>query len=483
MVCFWVSSPYLLFPSDDTTYSATPWSSLWHPNPKPVYLGSVNIAKAVVSLFGGNALTGILLQSVVANSLILLVVGLCLTRLGVQRWIVGASLMIMATSPWMQVYHVMAGYAPTGALTFLLMIYAMLQYQLCESEMRTRWWLFAAGFASTLFLLSSSSAPLLIGLVGLSLLFIEGVQNRFRNGLASWVLFGLPALLAVIPYSIIVPLDWFQQNVDSVHYVDIARKMGWRPKPPSFLPVRTLYLYVPVVMLSLPIMGAFLVWRFPKLNWAPARRQCLVWLWLFLAVFFGLQELLPFTKMGRMQYAVFGIAVMLLGLSIQVLYEYRARWGWGALILVAGLSVGWGVRESVDLQMQRQSLPRALRNEFKGYKFLVMRPDPHYWRLAGWLDPFGIAVIESVFHFKEIMRKSGEKMALIVGPTGRNSGFSILNHCSWDDFNLDLEPVAQRQGLRLKRFPYYSGSPYLMPEEEVCHALSSPSRQHVSVLF
>ncbi len=482
VVCFKAASPYRLFPSDDTTYSNTAYSQLWHPNPKPVYLGSVNLTKELVEPFGGSALTAILLQSVLANTALLIVLGLVLMRLGLSLWFQVLTLLIFVSSPWPQVYHVMAGYAPTAALTCLLMLYALIEYRLSIDAKKACWWLFGSGLMSSLYLLSSSSAPLVIGLV-MILLFAEQAMKRFEVGWSPWILFGLPALLAVIPYLLIVPMDWFTANLESIHYRDIARKMGWRPEPPAFLPVQTFYLYAPMVMLSLPVVGALLICFWSKVKWPKNNMSLYCAVWMFLALFFGLQELMPFTKMGRMQYSLFAFVLILFAWSFYKLASIWPKSGAAAFAFVSLMSIGWGLHESQHFLKQRQALPHLLTESYEGYKLYVMRPDPHFAHIAGWLRELGVEAVTSIYHFNDIKKKSRQPVALIVGPTGKNSGMSILYHCSFNDFDLDLDHVASTLGLKVVKEPYYSGSPYLMPEEEVCHYLMRPHEAQISLVF
>jgi len=100
----------------------------------------------------------------------------------------------------------------------------------------------------------------------------------------------------------------------------------------------------------------------------------------------------------------------------------------------------------------------------------VLLEDSHASFLSRWLEGFNVDMVS--MESLENVIASNERVGLIVGPNGADSGISILTHSTLQDFYVgklyDYKFTKKAQKVTL---PYYAYLPSFLLEEEVSQGL------------
>jgi hypothetical protein len=158
------------------------------------------------------------------------------------------------------------------------------------------------------------------------------------------------------------------------------------------------------------------------------------------------------------------IALLAMALLYAALQMVKPSWKWvfPALVLIAvplELSTDfhtWQARRTAPLQLQQ--LPA-------GTAFIVLNEDPHHEFITSWLN-YDSMYTASKAELAQLIRTRTTPVALIAGPTGPNSGKSILKNCVMDDFYFVFPADVDIMPKSVQKLPYYAHYPLFMMEEE-----------------
>jgi hypothetical protein len=182
-------------------------------------------------------------------------------------------------------------------------------------------------------------------------------------------------------------------------------------------------------------------------------------------------DLLPSTKLGRVNFVVYPL--MVAGIAAGAASWFRtmnasSRKITGALlVLLFGVHAFSNASLMREMRNRHEAAPRYLKT-LKDVELYVLKEDPHAVGLSKWMENVPLKPI-GVDEFNRLLdsEASGPAKALLVGPTGPNSSkLSIMSAVLFQDLSLELarpqEPV---------RLPYYSAFPAFAAEEEVMETM------------
>lgn len=510
-----LASPYLPFPSDDKS-----WYLLFND-----YFGSLQSQRPVfhLLLYGLKQLCstcpdGRILITVMAlsNATIAVIVGLLSFRITGSIVVAFISAVIYTTSAWPANFYFLASYVVFAAVFAMLALLFLVEASLSEKDQRKKY-LLVAGFLMGLYFWSSTSSPVLVALFfGAVVVFIgdtqigngQAVRGRFRDvaikiygrlfnrnvityGMAMAASFGLFAFSAIPRLYTEVTLNMYSTTY---HIVRAQAILGAAPEKQLFSFYKIYYEYSPYLV-SLFILALLLIlamyFRLGMKNVSEKTKHVFVMLASLVALYVLLIDVLPFQTIGRYQFVIYPITIVVIcGVSyylLNLLVARRARiYAVSSLSLLLALVLVSNVSKSSSTLEARKTIVNTITQYSGDLDIYILNEDPHRHHIVRALNSPELTVsVEKVdfSKFIEVVKKAKVKErsgklthrpALLLGPRGKDSGKSIIQHCTYPDYYPErLAGFPQLEKEAKKKIPmlYYAYYPTFLMEEEVCQGL------------
>ena len=179
---------------------------------------------------------------------------------------------------------------------------------------------------------------------------------------------------------------------------------------------------------------------------------------------------MPTTKLARTHYLAFPLICLLIALSCFWLWERlrqeRCAWlaaGMAGTLLVAASE---GLYQSHRSWEARFSLPNFLERTLPEVKtVLLLGQDPHAYWLGQWLAAWRVGGVD-MRTFNPRDPRITEPVALVIGPSGVNSGNSLVRHGCLPDFLFSPTDYAQQLQAQIRTLAYGTYNPAFCMEEE-----------------
>ena len=186
-------------------------------------------------------------------------------------------------------------------------------------------------------------------------------------------------------------------------------------------------------------------------------------------------DFLPTTKMPRTHYQMYPLLIAFILLSINLLIVKQANNKRSVLLKIIGTVVILIVfllnfKLVHGIKQSKNAFPDFLSKNPQVKNIYLLKEDPHTIYIEKWLNDDRVRFIEIKTLNKILESESKDKKMgiLVVGPTGKGSGNSILRHSSLPDF--DFDPPADIEA-KILYFPYMAYYPTFIFEEEISQAL------------
>jgi hypothetical protein len=466
-----LNHPYRPFPTDEIwNYAALLQDEIWLTCNRDVVLNSplhgyaLLAVSQVAKLLQMHWFQTFLLTVTISLSGTALLLGLTVHAVTGRLGFAIGSLVLFIVSSWSQTYLHFYTNAPVAAFFMTFSCYCFTCYFLAESG---RSWLVAsAGLFAGLFFLSSSSSKLLaVILVGAYLLMILSSSIR-KKGADCFRLLAAALLpvVALMPVYLKPLLSQLRTNISAGNGIDCLNKYGFLPKTPFFSFFHILGVHSPFLLLFLVFSMIMAVWQWRSI--LGLGRHGLLLLTLLGAVLLHavVLDLLPFTKLGRTNFPLMPLAII----AIALLYaEFPAGRKLGHRIfgLFLFFAIPLEIYSAALTWQVRREAPAALERLPAGTDVVVLNEDPHHEFLATWLN-YDSKQPVNLADLTQMVRRHTAPVALVIGPTGPNSGKSILQHSIMDDFYFALPRDLGTMPAEVIKLPYYAYYPPFMMEEE-----------------
>ena len=500
VACLELALPYRPFPSDDYAIAVNlgmqgEFSRADYYN--PTYLTMLHIIRWLIQLVGegGEAAHGMafVYLAALSNAAIMVVLGIFVWRVTKNGLAAIVAQVLFATSSWTTTYLLMVSYTPFAASLFLLALFLI--YIAWSGSRRRPLLLMCAGIVLSLFFWSAPYAPalLLISLWLAAMLFSEGKMRERITGyraVKSWEFrrffgaFIIPTLL-LMPFHGRQLVKHLYANIYTEHYVQAFEKFGYMPKPPALTYFHVAYEHSPLLVIVGTIAVLFALYIFARTRISGG--EVLVGLVALIMGYSVLIEILQFTRLGRVYFPIWPIGIAAIVISFVLLIRFVAekiRTGQGMAIGLA-LSLGCAAIAGNMVMSNRLITARSAGAEFiegraKTQKIYVLTEDPHAIYIMRWLNfgkPREVVKEINLAELVAMVRNRNvdlRRVALVVGPTGKKSGNSIMRHGVLPDYY--PESIKSYRELikncrTVEMLPYYAYQPAFLMEEEISQAL------------
>ncbi len=463
--------PYRPFPTDEIwAYSLPLKGEDWLASDSsillnsPVHIYSLLAAKMITDLLRLPWFQAFLVTSSLALSSTAFLLGLTVQAVtGRLLFSLGATLLFVV-SAWSQSYLHFYTYAPVAALFMMVSLYCFTRYYLAES--RSRWLAAASGLSVGLFFLSSSSAKLLAGILAAAYMVLTLLpSDRRKKADSLWMLAAtLVPTTALIPIYLRPLLSHLQENISAGNGIDCLKKYGFLPTTPFFSYFHLLGVYSTPMLLVLlaSLLIAVLQWK--KILRLGRPGIMLLFLLAVVLCHTVILDLLPFTKLGRTQFPLLPLTIAALAIMFAE-FPYGRQLGRWIFLGVLCIAIPLEIDTSTRTWQARRGAPDKLDHIAEPTAIVVLNEDPHADFITNWLQYDAEFKIPLSFLPKAVQSRT-TAIALIVGPTGPNSGKSILRHSIMDDFYFALPPNIDTMPSWTGTLPYYAHYPLFMMEEE-----------------
>lgn len=466
-----LNHPYRPFPTDELwSYSYALQGNDWLASRSeillnsPLHIYSLLAVKPIVELLGLHWFQTFLVTAALALNGTALLLGLTVQAATGRTLFAACASLLFIVSAWSQAYLHFYTHAPIACLFMMASLYCFTRHYLADRG--SPWLAGATGLCAGLFFLSSSSAKLLAGILILAyslLLMRSPAPGKKANCLWLTVAASIP-IFGFMPIYLEPLQSHLRTNISAGNGIDCLDKYGFLPETPFFSFFHLLGVYSPplLVFLLASLAIAALQWK-RLLQMGRAGSLALTLLGIVLLHSVAL-DLLPFTKLGRSHFPVFPLTITALSLMYATLQSGRglAKWLFLAFILTA---IPLEVATSTRTWQARREAPAQLDRLPSGTALAVLQEDPHHEFIAGWLAYSEVYTISRV-DIPQVVQALTTPLVLIIGPTGPNSGKSILRHSIMDDFYFALPPDIGTMPKMVKKLPYYAHYPLFMMEEE-----------------
>lgn len=331
-------------------------------------------------------------------------------------------------------------------------------------------WLAAgSGLCAGLFFLSGSSAKLLAGMLITAYVTLIYSSSQPRKKVLCFQLIGtaLIPIIGLLPLYIGALVFHLRTNVSAGNGIECLEKYGFLPTTPFPSFFYLLSVYSPVMLAFLGISLFICIWQWKKLRQLGNRGTLILSLFGLVIIHTVVLDLLPFTKLGRTQYPLIVLALIALSLLYADLPVGKrvGRWLFFVFLVIA---LPLELSASVHTRQVRREAPAELAQLPADTIFVTLNEDPHRGYITDWLtlDKMNIIHQASFSHSIQSLQSTNRPVALIVGPTGPNSGKSTLENCHMDDFYFSLPQNIGRMPPAVIKLPYYAHYPLFMMEEE-----------------
>ena len=497
-LAFLLALPYRLFPSDDLSYyqhivaGGDEFIGLFtHPTTyryvHPIYYNYLFLCRQIWRTFAEVSPSVLIFANLLANTVSLTMIVLTCRRVtGSVAWASGAGL-IFATSAWATNYYFFFFYAPfpvalilTG---FTLLIYGSYRETTTPRPMT----FMVSGLLLALAFWSSPSAAVSVALVLAVSPFVCGTQSDGRrHTLLACIWLAVGFIMVFLPYAFIsgpAYLSHILDNVNSAAYQEAFKKIGYVLVSPQFSFFRVLFVYSPTEALLFSILAIVSLFSFfrHRFNSERGLRLCAILAALCLTHTLVV-DLLPTTKLGRTHFHAYPFVIIFLAvaghwvLNQQPADRNRKIIG-RVLLFFLALTVVFSIAQILKTRTARFAVPEFLEKHAHVTNIYLLGEDPHAVFISQWLQDPRIEFIDTKTMNRIFWTAAATDRheLVIIGPTGSDSGNSILQSASLPDF---VPAIPDRIAERFAYLPYYAYLPNFLFEEETCLALYFAATNH-----
>lgn len=465
--------PYRPFPSDELdNYSYVLTNINWLANRSeilfnsPLHIFSLVAVKQLTELFSLHWFQTFLLTSACCISGAALLLGLTIHKATDQILFSAGAMLLFLASAWTQSYLHFYTYAP---ITVLFMMASLYCFTCIYFSATGSFWLTSgAGMFAGLFFLSGSSAKLLASILIATYVLLIYKSTLLQKKTLCFQLTGV----ACIPIIAFLPLYFgpliahLRTNVSAGNGIECLQKYGFLPSPPFPSFFYLLSVYSPALLVSLLISLIICIIhgkRFLRLG--NSRSTLMLSLLGMVLMHTIILDLLPFTKLGRTQFPLFVLVIIAISLLCAE-FPYGKLIGRRLFLIFLFIALPLELIASTHTWQARREAVSELDRLPADTGFFVLDEDPHHDFITKWLQydrkhSVPLANVPLV-----VQASKNRPVALIVGPTGPNSGKSILRNSIMDDFYFSLPSNIGIMPTMIKKLPYYAHYPLFMMEEE-----------------
>lgn len=533
-----LASPYLPFPSDDKS-----WYMIFND-----YFASLQSQRPMfhLLLYGLKQLCqtcpdGRILITTMAlsNAAVAVILGLLSFRI-TRSIVVGlVSAVIYVTSAWSANFYFLASYVVYASVFAMLTLLLLVEAHLSDDARQRKKYLLIAGFMTGLYFWSSTSSPVLVALfLGIVAVFIgdrqpasaqitggglrlavAGLYGRFLHG-NFWAYvatmtagFGLFAFAAIPRLYTEVTLNVYSTTY---HIVRAREILGFAPEKKLFSFYKVYFEYSPylVGLFILSLLLIVLMYFRARMKNVPNNARRMIAILAAVIVLYALLiDVLPFQTIGRYQFVIYPITIVVIcGVSYYLLSSFQTRiariYAIVAMSLLTAFILASNVSRSSEVLEARKTIVNTITQYSGGLDIYILNEDPHRHHIVRALNSPELTVsIQKVDFSKfievveksKVMERTGKlthRSALLLGPRGRDSGKSIIQHCTYPDYYPEqLAGFSQLENKAIKKITmlYYAYYPTFLMEEEVCQGLyfegktpvhkSDPSKDVMLMIF
>ena len=417
--------------------------------------------------------------AVLANAAALFLCGAGAYLLTNSRFCALTAALLYAFSAW--TFHTLFNYsfAPLSGALMLSALYLLSAGFAAVPP--AHWRAVLAGFAGGLLFWAAPSGPLSFAALLVFLLVLCRPHNR--ENLLFWgrfLLGALPVIIAFTPCSSHTLSEILRTNMYAGHYAAALDKFGTVPSA-HMLFLRTLWAFS--APLGLALSAAFALRVFSLVSDEP-RRLCTFWedrpvlnaLLACLLFFAAALEFLPFSATAKVQFPLYGVALLFLASFFFYLRETLAQ-SWLSFYdrlkwpVLAVLGFG-GLFGAMDSRLAHRFAPEYLAALSSKAQIVVLSEDPHASVLLAWLSGLDIKTLPSSELPKAAADAGTDGLYLLLGPAGPGSGASAAGSCVLEDFLPDFgkaQLLLARAPVML--LPYSAAFAPDLLESPVCQAL------------
>lgn len=429
----------------------------------PLHIFSLQPGRLLVAISGLPSLQTFLVTSALCLNGIALLLGLTVYT-ATRRILFGSGAAILfLVSAWPQEYLHFYTYAPVAGLFMMASLYCFTRYFLVENE--NVWLVRASGLYAGLFFLSSSSAKLTAVILFAFYTLLITRSPRLRETCHYFFLISS----ALLPVIIFLPLylgplvAHLGTNITAGNGVECLQKYGFSPSIPFLSFFYLLKIYSPMLLLFLLLTMLIAILQWNKLLNQGGQSRLMLALLGVIVTHTVVLDLLPFTKLGRTQFPLMPLTIVAISLLFANFPSGKLIGKWIFIVFII-LAVPLEISSSARTWDSRRTAPTQLEKLPATTKFVVLETDPHHEFIISWLG-YDMQIIRST-DIPGLIQSSNSPIALIVGPTGKNSGKSILRHSIMDDYYFSLPDNISILPTMVKKLPYYAHYPLFMMEEE-----------------
>ena len=431
---------------------------------------------SVFSSYGPSALG---FAAVLANGAALFLCGAGAYLLTNSRFCALAAAFLYAFSAW--TFHTLFNYsfAPLSGALMLSALYLLVAG--FAPVPSARWRAVFAGLAGGLLFWAAPSGPLSFVALLVFLLVLCCPHSRGNLlFLGRFLLGALPVIIAFALCSTHSLAELLRTNMYAGHYAAALDRFGTVPSA-HMLFLRTLFSFS--ALLGLALSAAFALRLFSLVSDEP-KRLCVLWedrpvlnaLLACLLFFAAALEFLPFSPTAKVQFPLYGVALLFLVSFFFCLREvlpqswlsFYDRLKWPVL---AVLGFG-GLFGAMDTRLAHRFAPEYLASLSSKAQIVVLAEDPHAALLLAWLSGLDIKTLSSAELPKAASDAGTDGLYLLLGPAGPGSGVSAAGSCVLEDFLPDFgkaQLMLARAPVML--LPYFAPFAPALLETPVCQAM------------
>jgi hypothetical protein len=462
-----IAIPYRLYPGEDQKYLFKPFEWMH----QPIFTFYIE-AWRYLNFFlaqpiGDTLLLAMSFANAVSVTALFAIIKKVSGRVGPA--LIAGGLFIL--SAWTTNYLWMASYATLSTTLCLLLAYCVL----CLVEEWNDTITIILGVVVAWAFLSSPSSLVFLGLGAVVLFGMTPgpMRQRWRR----WIKPFAVSFLFVLPFLFRTVAELFAHwhaNFfgDNFHFIPqwfpYKVERVWLSFP------RILWFYSPTLLILFGV--SLLIWGASLKRSGLKRKQTksVLILITFLFAHSVIIDLLPSTKLARTHFPMFPFflaALILMMSEIWLLLVPRnGMMRSSSVILLLALSAGHIADQVTKIHSARhvkQDGAQYLEGLEGTSDFYVLSSDPHNELIRMWAR----VGIKKISHPREIVRASGRRIVLILGPHGPMSGLSALKASIAPAFELgSLQSLKPKGALEIS-LPFHAYYPSFLLEEEVSQAL------------
>lgn len=464
--------PYRPFPSDELdSYSYVLTNTNWLANRSeilfnsPLHIFTLVAVKQLTLLFGLHWFQTFLLTSACCISGAALLLGLTVHKATGQIIFSTGTMILFLASAWTQSYLHFYTYAPITVLFMMASLFCFTCLYLSTSS--NSWLASGAGMFAGLFFLSGSSAKLLASILIATYVLLVCKSSLPRKKALCFKLTGTASILVIVflPLYLGPLVAHLRTNVNAGNGIECLQKYGFLPTTPFPSFFYLLSVYSPELLIFLLISLAICAFYWKKLTHMGNRSTMMLSLMGMVLIHTVVLDLLPFTKLGRTQFPLFVIVIIALSL-LYAEFPSGKLIGQRVFLFFLFIAVPLELSSSMHTWQSRREAASEFARLPSNTSLFVLDEDPHHDFITKWLQYDRDHSVSLANVPLMVQASKNRPTALIIGPTGLNSGKSILRNSIMDDFYFSLPPNIGIVPKMVKKLPYYAHYPLFMMEEE-----------------